>query len=88
MTHPIHPAHPGTHKAADYIIVTSNEEDPHAGYHHFADKVNRKLRTGYQLLGQPFSTGKALCQAMIRASDASQSGEATTFSKPAPAGDV
>jgi hypothetical protein len=88
MTQPIHPAHPVTPKAADYIIVTSNEEDPHAGYHHFADKVNRKLRTGYQLLGQPFSTGKALCQAMIRSSDAPPAGEPATPLKRASDGDA
>ena len=81
MTHSTHTSHPATHKAVDYIVVTSNEEDHHAGYHHFADKVNRKLKAGYQLLGQPFSTGQVLCQALVRSPDVSPSGETTVFFK-------
>lgn len=81
MSHSTHTSHPGTHKSVDYIIVTSNEEDSHAGYHHFADKVNRKLKVGYRLLGQPLSVGKVLCQAMIRAADLTPIAETTVYLK-------
>jgi hypothetical protein len=54
------------HSAADFIVVVSNEDDYHTGYHHFADKVNRKLKAGYQFHGQPFSINHTLCQAMVR----------------------
>ena len=55
-----------THASADFIVVVSNEDDHHAGYHHFAEKVNRKLKAGYELHGQPFCMNHILCQAMIR----------------------
>ena len=43
---------------ADYIVVVSNEDDSQTGFHHFSEKVNRKLRCGLrQLLGYPFSVG-------------------------------
>ena len=51
---------------ADYIIVVSTEDDFHANYHHFAEKVNRKLRAGYQLHGPPFNIDHTLCQTMVR----------------------
>ena len=52
--------------APEYIVVVSNEDDYHAGFHHFAEQVNRKLRAGYQLHGAPLSINKTLCQAMVR----------------------
>ena len=81
MNHSPDSSYPGAQQAVDYIIVTSNEDDHHAGYHHFADKVNRKLKSGYQLLGQPFSVNHLVCQAMIRPADAVPSGETTVFFK-------
>lgn len=66
MPHAVHTSPPAAVDAADYIIVVSNEDDYHAGYHHFADKVNRKLKAGYQLHGPPFCVKSALCQAMVR----------------------
>lgn len=65
----------------DYTVVVSNEDDFHANYHHFAEKVNRKLKAGYQLHGPPFSIDKTLCQAMVRASDTPSSGSTTMFVK-------
>jgi len=53
----------------DYIVIMSNEDDFHAGFHHFAEKVNRKLRAGYQLHGPPFNIEQTLCQAMVRPGD-------------------
>ena len=50
----------------DYLVVTSNEDDHYSGFHDFAEKVNRKLRAGYQLHGQPFSLNHIMCQAMVR----------------------
>lgn len=69
-------SHQGAPRTVDYIVVVSNEEDYHAGYHHFAEKVNRKLRAGYHLLGQPFSVSQALCQAMVRLAETSSAGSA------------
>lgn len=74
-------SHQSVHRPVDYIIVVSNEEDHHAGYHHFAEKVNRKLKAGYQLHGPPFHVEHAICQAMVRLSDAPPSGETTVFFK-------
>ena len=65
----------------DYIVVVSNEDDFHSGYHHFAEKVNRKLRAGYQLHGQPFNIDKTLCQAMLRMEGSQPSGDTTVFYK-------
>jgi len=67
---------------ADYIVVVSNEDDYHAGYHHFAEKVNRKLKSGYQLHGPPFNINHTLCQAMVRPGGASHSGDTTMFFQP------
>jgi hypothetical protein len=50
----------------DFIVVVSNEDEYLSGFHDFAEKVNRKLRNGYRLHGQPFNIGKSLCQAMVR----------------------
>lgn len=47
-------------------MVVSDGDDHLTGYHHFAEKVNRKLRAGYQLHGQPIAVDRAMCQAMIR----------------------
>ena len=54
----------------DYIVVVSNEDDYHSGFHVFADKVNRKLRAGYRLYGAPFNINQTLCQAMVMVDDA------------------
>jgi hypothetical protein len=67
---------------AEYVVVVSNEDDHHAGYHIFAEKVNRKLRAGFKLLGQPFSLHQTMCQAMVRGSDVPPSGDTTIFMKP------
>ena len=50
----------------DYIVVVSNDEDYMSGFHHFAEKINRKLRACYQLHGQPFNMDRIMCQAMIK----------------------
>jgi hypothetical protein len=65
----------------DYIIIVSNEDDHHSSFHDFAEKVNRKLRAGYQLHGPPTSINKILCQAMVRLQGAQASGETTVFYK-------
>jgi hypothetical protein len=65
--------------ATDYIVVVSNEDDFHAGFHHFAEKVNRKLRAGYQLHGQPFSINQTLCQAMVKYENTTGGGNATVY---------
>jgi len=68
MTHP-----------ADYIVVVSPDDDYLNGYHLFAEKVNRKLRIGYQLYGQPFVVERVVCQAMTKpAETTSQNGHATS----------
>ena len=64
---------------ADYIVVVSNEDDFHAGFHHFSDKVNRKLKAGYTLHGPPFNINMTLCQAMVRTEGAQSSGDTTVF---------
>ena len=64
---------------ADYIVVVSNEDDIHAGFHHFAEKVNRKLKAGYELHGPPFSIHQALCQALVRVAGAEHTGDTTIF---------
>ena len=51
---------------ADYIVVVSNEDDAQTGFHHFSEKVNRKLRAGYELLGSPFAVERLVCQAMVK----------------------
>jgi hypothetical protein len=66
MKHSAPASHSAAVESSDYIVVTSNEDDYHAGYHHFADKVNRKLKAGYQLHGPPFSVKQAICQAMVK----------------------
>ena len=70
-----------TQTSADYIVVVSNEDDYHSGFHHFSDKVNRKLKAGYQLHGQPFNINHTLCQAMVRPEGPQPSGETTIFYK-------
>lgn len=77
QTHSTHTAQP----SADYIVVVSNEDDFHSGFHHFAEKVNRKLRAGYELHGQPFNINQTLCQAMVRSDGVQHSGETTMFFK-------
>ncbi len=72
------------HATADYIVVVSNEDDYHTGFHHFADKVNRKLKAGYQLHGQPFNINHILCQAMVRSEGPSTVGDTAIFYHQAP----
>ena len=68
--------------SADFIVVVSNEDDFNAGFHQFSDKVNRKLKAGYKLHGQPFNINqKFVCQAMIRPEGAAQTGDTTMFFK-------
>ena len=81
MTHSAQKSHPDAVEATDYIIVMSNEDDFHASYHHFAEKVNRKLRAGYLLLGPPVCVERSLCQALIRPGGPARSGETTMFIK-------
>jgi hypothetical protein len=40
---------------AEFIVMVSNEDDLNAGFHSLAEKVNRRLKAGYLLHGQPFS---------------------------------
>ena len=82
MTHSTH-ALPGAVAPGltDYTIVVSNEDDFHANYHHFAEKVNRKLKAGYQLHGPPFSINKTMCQAMVCPATVPPSGSTTMFVK-------
>ena len=77
QTYPTHLSH----ASADYIVIVSNEDDYHSGFHHFAEKVNRKLKAGYQLHGQPFNINQTLCQAMLRPEGPQASGETTIFFK-------
>lgn len=65
--------------AADYMVVVSTEDDYHSSLHQFAEKVNRKLRAGYQLHGQPFSINQTLCQAVVRWEGPQPSGDTTIF---------
>ena len=83
MHHSTHGTHAPAHGSADFIIVASSDDDYHSGYHLFAEKVNRKLRAGYQLHGQPFNVEKILCQAMFRPADAPVTSETTMFMKAA-----
>jgi hypothetical protein len=82
MHHSVHGSHASAHGMADFIIVVSSDDDHHAGYHLFAEKVNRKLRAGYQLHGQPFNVNQTLCQAMFRPAGAPVAGETAMFVKP------
>lgn len=74
-----------SHSAAvdvvDYIVVVSNEDDYHASYHHFAEKVNRKLRAGYRLHGAPFTARQSVCQAMIKLAGGSHASDTGVFHK-------
>jgi hypothetical protein len=79
MPHSTHTPPTIASDVADYIVVVSNEDDYHAGFHHFAEKVNRKLRAGYQLHGQPFSVSETICQAMMRHGDAPPGAETTMY---------
>lgn len=63
---------------ADYIVVVSNDDDHFSGYHHFAEKINRKLKAGYQLHGQPFPMERTMCQAMFRPANA-EAGQSHQF---------
>jgi len=54
---------------ADYIVVVSDVDDYHANFINFGEKVNRKLKAGYQLHGQPFAAKESICQAMVRYAD-------------------
>ena len=71
-----------TRATADFVVVVSNEDDFHTGFHHFADKVNRKLKAGYRLHGQPFNINQVLCQAMVREEGPAHSGDTVYFHKP------
>ena len=81
MSHSTHTAPAVATGVADYVVVVSNEDDYHAGFHHFAEKVNRKLKSGYQLHGPPFSINQIMCQAMVRSAEAPSSGDTTMFLK-------
>jgi hypothetical protein len=70
-----------SHPSADYIVIVSNDDDYHCGFHLFAEKVNRKLKAGYQLHGQPFNINQTLCQAMLRLDGAVATGDTTVFFK-------
>ena len=63
----------------DFIVIVSNPDD--YSFYQFAEKVNRKLRAGYQLHGQPFNIDKALCQAMLRLEGAQSTGDTAVFYK-------
>jgi len=76
-----HTAHATAAGVAEYIVVVSNEDDYHAAFHHFAEKVNRKLKAGYHLHGAPFNVNQTLCQAMVRSADVLPSGDTTMFVK-------
>jgi hypothetical protein len=67
--------------APDFIVIVSNEDDYHASFHDFAEKVNRKLRAGYQLHGQPFNINKTVCQAMLRPEGAAPNGDTAAYYK-------
>ena len=67
--------------APDFIVVVSSDDDYHSSFHQFAEKVNRKLRAGYQLHGQPFNIERTLCQAMLRVGDVPPSGDTTILAK-------
>jgi len=82
MPHTAHAHSPAAFGVTDYIIVVSNEDDYHAGFHHFAEKVNRKLKGGYQLHGPPFSINQTMCQSMVRHDGVPPSGDTTIFRKP------
>ena len=81
MTHSTHAPAAPANGVAEYIVVVSNEDDYHAGFHHFAEKVNRKLKSGYQLHGPPFSVNQIMCQALVRHADVPPSGDTTMFMK-------
>jgi hypothetical protein len=83
MTHTAHAPAVSAAGVAEYIVVVSNEDDYHAAFHHFAEKVNRKLKAGYRLHGAPFSVNHTLCQAMVRPDDVPPSGDTTMFMKAA-----
>jgi hypothetical protein len=53
-------------QTVDYIIVSSSDDDHLSGFHQFAEKVNRKLRAGFQLHGPPVGAGHYLCQALTK----------------------
>lgn len=81
MIHPAQTSHPAAVEAIDYIIIVSSDDDHLASYHHFAEKVNRKLKVGYLLHGPPFSVNQSICQAMIRPGGPARTGETTMFIK-------
>jgi hypothetical protein len=54
----------------DFIVVVSSDDDYLNGYHLFTEKVNRRLRSGYQLHGQPFNVERIICQAMVKPAEA------------------
>ena len=83
MTHTAHAPAVAAAGVAEYIVVVSNEDDYHAAFHHFAEKVNRKLKVGYHLYGAPFNVNQTLCQAMVRSDDAAAGGDTTMFMKAA-----
>ena len=68
--------------SADFIVVVSNDDDFHGGFHQFSDKINRKLKAGYKLHGQPFNVNqKIVCQAMIRLEGQLQGGDSSMVFK-------
>ena len=79
MTHTAHAATASAQSFTDYVIVVSNEDDYQGSFHHFAEKVNRKLKAGYQLHGPPFNINHTLSQAMVRPGGAVPSGDTTMF---------
>jgi hypothetical protein len=81
MIHTAQVSHSTANATADFIVVVSNDDDYHASYHHFAEKINRKLKAGYLLHGQPFNVNQTLCQAMVRPAGVASSDETTTFFK-------
>ena len=67
--------------APDYIVVVSTDDDIHCGFHEFAEKVNRKLRAGYQILGPPFNINHTMCQAMLQLAAPQSKTGVTVFCK-------
>lgn len=74
-------AQPSPSSGPDFLVVVSAEDEYLSSFHQFAEKVNRKLRAGYQLHGQPFNIDKTLCQAMVRVEGFKSTSETTIFYK-------
>jgi hypothetical protein len=75
-------SHHAAAEVADYILMVGNEDDFHVSDHHFAEKVNGKIKVDYQFYGPPFNAKQSVCRSIVRLSGLRHVGDTCLLRKP------